>query len=426
MRKLLTCVIAGCVLLSWPATADEASVQQQIEQLLEIQKQQAAQIQKLQAQLTEMQEKQGEFAEELPAVKESLEEAKSKSSWTDRIKVHGDLRYRHEWIDREGRKDHTRHRVRGRVGVTAQLTDTVDVGFQIASGSDDPVSTNQTLDMGFSSKDVWIDLAYFDWHPEQVDGLHIVGGKMKNPFYRPGKTELVWDGDLRPEGLALKYSGDFGNAKPFASLGGFWVDERSNDSDSYILGAQAGLKYKLSDTLSLTGGVSIYNYDDIQNRAPFYDASDSFGNSIRLADFRNAGSPILYAEDFTEVEVFGELNAKVAGLPVSVFGDYVQNVDADDDDTGWLAGFKIGRCKEPGSFEFSYNYRELERDAVVGAFTSSDFGGGGTDGKGHTFGAGYQVSKRIALGASYFLNDVGLEGHSDDYERLQLDAKFKF
>ena len=50
---------------------------------------------------------------------------------------------------------------------------------------------------------MWIDLAYFDWHPERVEGLNVIGGKMENPFYAPGKTELLWDGDLRPEGVAL-------------------------------------------------------------------------------------------------------------------------------------------------------------------------------------------------------------------------------
>jgi hypothetical protein len=71
-----------------------------------------------------------------------------------------------------------------------------------------------------------------------------------------------------------------------------------------------------------------------------------------------------------------------------------------------------------------YNYRDLEADAVVGAFSDSDFIGGGTDGKGHMFTAGYAISKNFTTGITYFSNEKGQQ--ETDYDRLQIDFKLKF
>ena len=46
--------------------------------------------------------------------------------------------------------------------LVAKPTDTTEVGLGMATGGDDPVSTNQTLGGGGSTKDVRLDLAYAD------------------------------------------------------------------------------------------------------------------------------------------------------------------------------------------------------------------------------------------------------------------------
>ena len=72
------------------------------------------------------------------------------------------------------------------------------MGLGIATGGDDPVSTNQTLGGGGSTKDVRLDLAYGKW--QATDNIYLAAGKIKNPFYRPQKTAFMWDGDYNPEG----------------------------------------------------------------------------------------------------------------------------------------------------------------------------------------------------------------------------------
>lgn len=329
----------------------------------------------------------------------------------------GDLRYRHELIDEEGKDQRTRHRIRARIGLGAQLGESLDLGFQLATGSDDPVSTNQTLGEGFSTKSIGFDLAYFDWHPAAVEGFHLIGGKIKNPFYQVGKTELIWDSDLRFEGLATKMTKKSGNVEVFTGMGNFWVDENKSGDDPLLWAIQGGFKLLLGENgAHLLAGLSYYDYSDIEGHSPFYDPDKGFGNSLDAE-----GN---YETDFNEFEIFTELVFKISKTPVSLFADWVENTSADHDKKGWLAGYSIGKCKDPGSCALRHNYRKIEKNSVVGVFTDSDFIGGGTDGKGHEIGFDYQIGKREKAGISYFYNNKG--DSETDYHRLQIDLNFKF
>jgi phosphate-selective porin len=135
-----------------------------------------------------------------------------------------------------------------------------------------------------------------------------------------------------------------------------------------------------------------------------------------------------YASDYDIAEGFVEYGFKCADMPVSIFGNYAHNTVArTNEDDGWLIGLKLNKAKEPGSWDFRYNYREVEADAVLGAFTDSDFIGGGTNGRGHEFGLNYQLTENIQAGLTYFINVRDRSTTTDDdYRRLQADLQFKF
>ena len=118
---------------------------------------------------------------------------------------------------------------------------------------------------------------------------------------------------------------------------------------------------------------------------------------------------------------------KIADQPVKFFADFVKNQDADTNDTGWAAGAKVGNAKDAGQWAVGYVYQDLEADAAFGLTADSDFGGGGTDSKGHKLSAAYGLNKLTALKVAYFINEVDVaSGSKSDYDRLQLDIQFKF
>jgi len=351
--------------------------------------------------------------------------AEKKESWMDRINLSGDLRYRHETIDQEHRDERNRHRIRARATMQAKVADEWDLTLRIASGSEDPVSTNQTLDDSFSSKDIWLDQAFFTWSPTDWQ-TKFVGGKVSNPFYKAGKNQLIWDGDLNPEGIAASTRLDLTETTSLhATGGGFWIHERSSAADTSLWGIQGyvHVQHVMGNPTTLTAGASYYDYVNLKGKgdlaSPWAGAADFFGNSNSGGNFVN---------DYNLMELFAELATKLGTMPVSVYGSYVLNTGTEsgfNDDTGYLIGATLNKAKDPGSWELGYDYRDVEKDAVVGQFNDSDFIGGGTDGKGHRFGAKYQIKKNVQAAVSYFVNTLSGSSSDTDYKRLQLDLILK-
>jgi hypothetical protein len=417
MRKGIMSLVCLFILASGGSVrADEVSeLKQQMQQMQQRLEQLEAQ-QNQQSELMENQIAKAVEDKQIGALPDSLK-------WAENVKWSGDLRYRHESIDDDtATTKRDRNRIRARLKMEAKINDEWDAILRLASGSSDsPTSTNQTLgDSGsdsFSSKEIWLDWAYANYHPASISGLNILLGKMGNPFYTVGKNQLIFDGDLSPEGGAATYAWNLNDSTSAQLTGGaFWLRERSTDADTSLFGIQGLLKHKLSDDSHILGGVSYYDFGNIQ------------GQSLSgISASGNTTSGGLYVNDYDILEGFAEYGFKIGQVPAAVFGTYVNNTGAStSEDTAWLIGAKYNKAKKPGSWEVSYNYRDVEKDAVVGGLCDSDFVGGGTDGKGHVLGFKYQLAKNVQAGLSYFMNEKNASSTRDDYKLLQADLVFKF
>ncbi len=327
------------------------------------------------------------------------------ASWADRVSWNGDFRYRYEEIDQQDRDERTRHRIRARAALIARLPSDVEVGLGMATGGDDPVSTNQTLGGGGSTKDLRLDLAYFKWNA--TDQLYLQAGKYKNPWQAPQKSALIFDGDFRPEGLST----GFANDHFFATVSGSWIESDSRSDDDFSYGLQAGTSFG-----PVSASIGYIDFP-VAGREAIYDDS-FFGNST-------IGDRYLY--DYELLTASAELVFELGEMPLSIYADYVNNQDADDLDTGYLAGVKLGKTKEKGSWQLQYQYQVLEADATLGLLTDSDFAGGGTDNKGHKISAKYAFTKAWTIGFTYFDTQRGVDlGDNEDYKRLMIDTAFKY
>jgi len=340
----------------------------------------------------------------------------SAGSWTERVTLQGDFRYRYENIDQELADDErNRQRIRARAAIIAKPQDKLELGFGLSTSENgDPVGSNQTLGSGGSRKDIYLDLAYFNW--AAMPGLNLTGGKFKNILFRPGKHSLIWDGDWNPEGLGVTYV----NGPFFGNVMGTWLESDSNSTEEFSYGAQLGASTMVAETVKLTGGVGYFDFGTA-GKGTFFGSDTNFqGNSF---------DPLtnLYLFDYQQLELFAEVGFKVAGLPAGFFANYVQNTDADELDTGWAAGFSVGATKAKGNWEASYTYQELEADAVLGLLTDSDFGGGGTDNEGHVLRGAYALTDKWNVAFSYYINTIDQStGTEQDYDRLQLDMNIRY
>ncbi len=377
----------------------------------------AAQYTELSADLTKQQQA-SVPTESLDKVdKKDFDTLQEKIAWATKTVVGGDVRVRQETIsiehnDPERAAD--RQRIRARVGFVSQVNSDVEAGVRIASGnSNDARSTNQDLDNYFVKKDLWLDRAYVNWHPSNVPGLQLIGGKMAQPWVT--EEQLIWDDDINPEGVASLYSHKFGEMELFGSTGAFTLKNNVNGNgnqftdDLRLISGQLGVSLGVTDNIKLRVGGSVYHYHLDGAAAP-------------LSANGNTSTQFQLYEGFADVDIDG------LPLPLKVYGQYVKNPSANGpqsgDDMGWLVGLKT----KIWLINLNYNYRDLDRNAVVGAFTDSDFAAGTTASKGSKFQATYDIAKNFTFSTTYFMTEADAvnaqSGSNVDTWQIDLIAKF--
>ncbi|MCK8682220.1 putative porin [Pseudomonas umsongensis] len=349
-----------------------------------------------------------------------------KLAWAAKTQFKGDVRFRQENVHNDGvpnNKDQDRQRIRARLGAFSEINPQVDTGIRIATGSsDDARSTNQDLNNYFDKKQIWLDLGYVDYHPDAIKNLHVIGGKMLQPWVSMG--DIIWDSDINPEGLALTYKYPLGNTELFGSAGHYTLKDNVDGEgvqfkhDLRLYAGQLGARFAITDNLKMTVGGSLYNYDNDEDSA----CTASTSPCALAVNGNTPGEQFRLWEGFSQIDIGG------LPMPLSLYGQYVHNAEASNDkDTGWLAGVKTKLY----GFGLDYNYRDVQQNAVVGAFTDSDFANGFTGSRGSKLKVSYELDKNFTLGATYFMansdyTNASVNLKDSDINTLQLDAEAKF
>ncbi len=298
------------------------------------------------------------------------------------LDVSGDMRVRQEWNVVDGR-DRSRTAVRARLRATYRIDDHFAVGTQIATGDpDDPNSTDVTLGNFVDDFQASLDQA---WIRYSNGGLTAYAGKFPQQFQR---TDMLWDGDVSPQGVAAGYGANIGKARVDARGLWFVIDEASAARDSDMLGGQLALSAPLVTDFraGLTGSYYHYRLGSVTGA----DVGDFRGNLL---------SGGRYLSDFHLIEGIGTLNW--TGLsprwPVSVTADYVRNDGAAvAGDTAFNLEFAAGRVAKPGDWRLAYNYSEVEVDSVLAAFSHDNIDLS-TNYQLHGFGIGYVPADHLQL-----------------------------
>ena len=116
-----------------------------------------------------------------------------------------DFRHRYEYTDDDSKSaKRRRHRIRTRLGVQYSPNERLKIKVRFATAEANTTAANQTLGHDFSLSDIGMDQLYIDY--ALTDNSSIALGKMSNPFFKPNKSQLLFDGDYNPEGVALSFN----------------------------------------------------------------------------------------------------------------------------------------------------------------------------------------------------------------------------
>ena len=355
------------------------------------------------------------------------------AKWYDSMKLSGDMRYRFEDINKENSTSYERDRIRARIGANPTISEDLDVGIRLATapasatsnGTGNPLSNNQTLTAEDSKKPIYLDLGYLDYHPTVIKGLDVIGGKMNNPLITEGT--YLWDPDLTPEGLAAKYR--VGDDVQLLLNGTYqWLNQSTTVDSEKLYAGQAAVNFKpTSDSHVMVGG-TYYGFANLKGSGvlDWQNNNAAMGNSTANSISGTTTNKV-YANDYKVWEGFAEAGMNV-GVPVTVYGSYAKNTDPSSNNKGYIVGVKLGKCKDPNTFELGYDYRHVEKDVFPGALPDDDAWGGGTDGKGHKLWANYMIMKNLQLGVTYWITQMNIaSGETQlDYKHLMVDVMAKF
>ena len=355
------------------------------------------------------------------------------AGWTANTKLTGDMRVRNDYINVEderksGGRDKDRQRIRARLAAVTQVNPEVEVGIQVASGnSADRRSTNQDMDAYADKKALWLDLGYIDYHPLAIPGLKLFAGKMKQPWI--SMADLAWDNDINPEGFAAQYVRKSGT-NTFTSSASYMIlkdnvdgDGVEWDNDLAVYTGQLAYAFDPADTMRLTLGVSINDFSNEEQQLP--------SPPETVVALRANGNT---TDAFRLYEGFGQLDVIGLPLPLTLYSQYVVNdasrdflgVEDGGEDTAWLLGLRTNVA----GVALDYTYRDVERNAVVGTLTDSDFASGYTGSSGHKIKAQYDFLKNFNLSVSWFLaeSDAASRFKLEDAEvqTLMIDLNAKF
>jgi len=360
-----------------------------------------------------------------------------------------------------------RLRVRARLGISAKVTQGWKASMRFATGNfTDPVSTNQTLGNSNRNTRLVLERAYMQFDSEYGD-LKWTVGRVKNPWL---STNLVWDKDLNFDGMAFQFhlnksdnplDMDEENViDPFITIAAFPLAEENRYTDKWLLGVQIGFNYQFLNTSQLSVGLAYYDYQNIEaERNPF----GSTVNNHTLPDYMQKGNSLFninqtgdekygLATDYNLLNLTIKYDlANFAPVHIYLMADYVKNIgygiseDAKLVNPGTVgaSGYKkenqgyqirvdIGwpYYTVRGNWRAFFAYKKLERDAVLDAYTDSDFHLGGTDAEGYIVGFNYGIDDNVWLSTKWISTDVinGIQFGQGGYKvnTLQFDLNTKF
>lgn len=333
------------------------------------------------------------------------------------VRFNGDFRVRYEYTSAgNGSLALGREVVRLRAGITYPLREDIIVKARLATGDpDDPNSTDVTASSFVNDFAVSLDLASVEVTRPRWGA---VAGKFLNPFQY---TELVWDGDVNPQGVGGRFMlGD--KSKLSATVTGlyFIVDQQANNLSSNMGGGQLTVSHP-AGKWKLSGSAAYYDY-----RIRSLSAAGSGDTRTN----RLAPGGAAYLSDFNLFDLMVALD--YAGpserYPLRIIGDYVHNSGASDLNTGYGADLFVGKSLKKGDLRYRYGYAMAETDAVLAAF-SHDNTTIGTNYDLHTLSVDAVPLNGLFLNATmyYYRPHAVAAGATRDFQkRLRLNAAVTF
>ncbi len=298
--------------------------------------------------------------------------------------------------------------IRLRINADYKISDDFYAGFGVRTQRD---ARNDNALMGGNNNpgaDLGIGIyrAFLGWHP--VEGVELVAGAQKNPFYT---TDLVWDADINPTGFSQKI--DLNKTLGLSGIdlslvsGQFVIwDNVESDPADHINRDAFAWQTQLVAGIDL-GGAKL-------TVAPGYLSSNSASGEFAATANYLGNTQVLL--------IPGDISGEVAGIKSAVVWDFAYNFAGKDraslindgsttipgdkskasDKLAWLLGIRLGENKKKGDLSVSANYRRTGTGALPNLLSDNEFAfGDSRNMAGFKVGAAYSIGDAAYFGLNY-------------------------
>ena len=343
------------------------------------------------------------------------------------LEFYGDLRVRAEFDDRTtfNRK---RGRLRFRLGATYTFHKALTLNFRLATtpDPDNPKSTHINFDDGFETAQLGLDQAYLSFSPKETDFLKIRIGKF--PYLLNNSNlykELVWDGDINPEGIDFQFYNL--SISDRIELGGnaglYFPEEIFSNTQNRIYTGQLNFVYQANKNHKFTIGSGFSVHHNIKDR--IVPASGYLSNPANqtISQQEVIGMDTLLIQRYTNDFQLFESYLNYSFSHVLVKAQSIINIGAENENFGYALGVQYGNVESKGDWSFYYQFQKVEQEAVFSAFTQDDFLHSNNF-QAHVFDLKYGLSNNFYLEGWFY---VGKNLILDEWEnRIRFDINCKF
>ncbi len=294
--------------------------------------------------------------------------------------------------------------LRVRINADFKLSDDFYAGVGLRTQRD---ARNDNALMGNNSADFGVGLyrAFLGWNP--VDGVALIAGKQKVPFYT---TDLVWDADINPVGFSerIDLNKTFGLSGFDLSLvsGQFVLNDNDESQDITAASNRDSFLWQTQ----LVAGIDLGG------------AKLTFAPGYLSTNGTDDGTGTLYTKDVQVLLLPGDISGDVAGIKAKFEWDLAYNIAGDDralnyaqgantisaassrssDQLAWLLGIRLGENKKKGDLSAQVNYRRTGAGALPHLQSDNEFAFGDSRNMGgFKVGAAYSLSDSSYFGLNY-------------------------
>lgn len=326
------------------------------------------------------------------------------------IEVYGDVQMRADTVrdlPRPVESSFERAMARARVGVIWEANEFIEMGaaLKVNWSTQSNSETRFNLDNEMAD-DVPIDELFIRLNINEETSLLV--GQTEFPL---SLSSMVWDNDLRPQGVSAQYRKQIGDFSAVELIGGAFLGNHLFGDSSRINAAQAAVRFGEGKKNSYDAAISYLDFNNLNDLAR---------NNLRRT---NSGTATRFAEDFEIVDVQLGVNIRWQRFPIRARLDLLKNVAASDKAYGGRVDLTLGNSIRQQGIEVGFAIQRIQQDAVVAAFNDDDWWFA-TNMRGFTNWVAYGFNE--SLRGRFALFHERLDSRPDNNNRALIDLQYFF